>query len=198
MELQTLIFMGPSGSGKGTQANLLDQYLRKYDTEHETFKLETGAGFRSFIEGDSYSAQLEKELMKNGVRAPDFLAIHIWSHIMIQYFKHSNQHVLIDGSPRSVPEAMALKTALLFYKLNKPTVLYFNASREWSIARMNERGRNDDDIENINRRLDWYERDVVPAIEIYREDPDVRVIEVDAEQTIEEVQAGIIEKLSLK
>jgi len=197
MELQTFIFLGPSGSGKGTQAHLLQQYIEEHDASRKVFKLETGAAFRAFIESDSYSAQLEHEVMARGVRAPDFLAIYLWAKIMIEKFTHNDQHFIIDGSPRSLTEAMALKTAMVFYGRIKPTVLYFHASRQWSISLMSNRGRSDDDIDNSNKRLNWYEHDVVPAVDYYRNDELFRFVEINAEQSIECVHKEILEKLSL-
>ncbi|MDP3988662.1 MAG: nucleoside monophosphate kinase [bacterium] len=197
MELQTLIFLGPSGSGKGTQTQLLKQYIEEHDLVYPIFALETGAAFRNFIKGDSYSSQIERDVMARGIRAPDFLAIYLWAELLVKDFTHNDQHFLIDGSPRSLTEAVALKTAMEFYQRRKPTVVHFSASREWSVSLMSERGRLDDTIEDIHKRLDWYERDVVPAVDFYRNDPLFTFVEINAEQPIEAVHRDIIEKLAL-
>lgn len=57
MTPQTFIFFGPSGSGKGTQARLLIEYLEKKDPERKTVYIETGRRFRDFITEASYTAK---------------------------------------------------------------------------------------------------------------------------------------------
>jgi adenylate kinase family enzyme len=69
-------------------------------------------------------------------------------------------------------------------------------SREWSKKRLLARGRGDDTAQDIEERLTWYESNVMPTIEFFRKDPYYKVVDVNAEQTIEEVQKEILEKIS--
>ena len=58
MSPQTFIFIGRSGCGKGTQAELLQKRVKEKDQSSEIFYLETGAYFREFLRGEKYSNKL--------------------------------------------------------------------------------------------------------------------------------------------
>lgn len=193
MNLQTFIFTGRSGCGKGTQVALLMDYLQKHDSR-SIYHLETGAGFREFIKTPSFSAKLSNEVYLKSDRQPDFLAIWMWSHMLIESLKE-NQHLMIDGTPRSVTESMALKTAFTFYQRQMPKVIHLEVSRGWSEKHLLSRGRSDDVTAEIKKRLDWYDKDVVPAIDFFRNDPMIEVIEINGEQSIEKVFSDLIDKL---
>jgi adenylate kinase family enzyme len=60
------------------------------------------------------------------------------------------------------------------------------------MARAQKEGRKDDNEGSINRRLDWFDHDVVPAINYYRRDRDYDFVEVNGERSIEEVHRDII------
>jgi len=76
-------------------------------------------------------------------------------------------------------------------------VIIINVSRDWAIKLLLARGRHDDNEEDINSRLDWYETNVVPAINFFKEHTDYKILEVDGEATIEEVHKRIIESLGI-
>ena len=61
MELQTVIFYGKAGAGKGTQAQLLKKYLEEKDPEQPVLYIETGAAFREFAKQSSFTAQMVKK-----------------------------------------------------------------------------------------------------------------------------------------
>ncbi len=192
---QTFIFIGRSGCGKGTQAALLMEKLKAEDSG-DIFYLETGQRFREFVKQPNYTSGLSYEIMKRGERQPDFLAAHIWSHVLIATF-NGRQHLFIDGTPRSKNEAVILDTAIKFYKLNKPFVVYMDVSNEWARERLLARGRADDKgAEGVEKRLAWFERDVMPAVEYYREHPDYHFLHINGEQSIEEVHTEFLEKIA--
>ncbi|MEQ1499825.1 MAG: nucleoside monophosphate kinase [Parcubacteria group bacterium] len=195
MSPQTLIFIGRSGCGKGTQIKLLHDLLQKKDSNTEIFYLETGQRFRDFIKVESYSATLAKAIYESGERQPDFLAIWMWSHLLVESFKGS-EHLIADGTPRSLSEAIAFVSAMKFYKRPQISVVYMNVSREWSEKRLGERGRFDDiDPDKVKKRLDWFDRDVMPAVDYFRTSSEVNLIEVMGERTIEEINQDIVQKL---
>ncbi len=192
---QTFIFIGRSGCGKGTQAALLMEKLKAEDSG-DVFYLETGQRFREFVKQPNYTSGLSYEVMKSGARQPDFLAAHIWSHVLIDTF-NGRQHLVIDGTPRSKNEAVILDTAMKFYQLEKPFIVYMNVSNDWARSRLLERGRSDDKgADGIEKRLAWFERDVMPAVEYYRNNPDYNFLEINGEQTIEEVYTELISKIA--
>ncbi len=192
MNPETIIFMGRSGCGKGTQAKLMQEYLKTKDPTRDIFYLETGDMFRKFIAGDSYSSKLSKAIMEAGTLQPAFLAIHIWSHEFIDNLK-GDEHLVLDGTPRTLSEIEALDTAFTFYNRTTPTVFIINVSNDWSRTRLTERGRMDDSrAGDMEKRLEWYETDVVPAIRHMENAKMYKVVEINGEQPIEKVHADII------
>jgi adenylate kinase len=131
--------------------------------------------------------------MVSGQRQPDFLAVWMWSHHFIEDLR-GDEHLIIDGTPRSLDEAKILNNAMSFYKRVQPKVIHIAVSRAWSEKHLLARGRADDIKADIKTRLDWYERDVVPALEYYRTNPNYQFVEVNGEQSIEDVQKEILAK----
>ena len=195
MNKETFIFIGASGSGKGTQVALLKEELLKKDPTTPIFYLQTGQYFREFIKDDSLASRIAKDAINNGERAPDFLAMYIWSKVFVENLK-GEEHLIIDGSPRSLNEARNLDIALKFFKREHPAVIYINVSRKWSfdhlMARATKDGRIADNAESINKRIAWFDADVLPAIEKFRRDRDYDFVEVNGEQSIEAVHRDIM------
>ncbi len=192
--LKTFIFIGRSGCGKGTQVKLLVDYLKEKESG-KIFTLQTGQHFRDFVAKDGFANDLAKKIMKEANRQPDFLAVWIWSNAFLENIKNE-EHLIIDGTPRSLNEARTLDTAIKFFKREKPFVVYIDVAREWSEDRLLARGRADDlEIEDIRKRLDWFEDDVIPAVSFYRNNPDYNFININGEQTIEEVNKEMVEKI---
>ena len=192
----TFIFIGRSGSGKGTQAELLISYL-KNTFSNQVFYLESGEKFRDFVSSSSYTATLASEYMNAGKLQPTFLATHIWSHLMIEQMK-ADKHLVVDGNPRSLLEAQVLDTAFKFYDRVKPVIVYVNVSREWAVDKLTKRGRGDDKtLAGINKRLDWFDRDVMSAVVFYKKSKDYNFLDINGEQTVEEVHAEIMKKIKI-
>ncbi len=194
MPPQTFIFIGRSGCGKGTQADLLQKIVKEKDPIGEIFYLETGAYFRDFIKGEKYSNKLSNEVYKKGERQPDFIAIWMWTHLLLEQFK-GTEHLFLDGITRSLPEAMAFTTALNFYD-RKAIVIHLNVGREWSKERLLARKRADDlDEKEVEKRLNWFDRDSIPAIGYFKVNDRYNLIQINGEQSIEKVHADIMAEL---
>src|SRR5262249_17441152 len=142
MSPQTFILFGRAGSGKGTQAKLLMEYLQKHDSGRKCLYIETGQKLREFIVQDNHSAQLTKEFMDTGGLMPAFMPIWLWSGFLIKNFT-GNEHLIFDGTCRRSYEAPVLDTALKFYKREQPTLIVLDTSHQWSIERAVARGRSD-------------------------------------------------------
>lgn len=190
------IFIGKSGCGKGTQADLLERYLEEINPERSVFHLETGDKFRELIAGRSYTSKLAKAIMEKGELEPSFLAVHIWAHILIDSYK-GNQHVIIDGTPRAFEEVSALDSTLEFYGW-KPHVIFMNVTDDWARTRLGERKRADDlEKSDVDNRLNWFQERVMPVIEYLRTSKGYTFHEINGEQSIEEVHREIRSKLNL-
>ncbi|TSC54815.1 MAG: adenylate kinase [Parcubacteria group bacterium LiPW_30] len=196
MDLQTFIFIGRSGCGKGTQAELLKKYVEEHDTEKRSiYYLETGERFRNFLSKDGYSNKLAREIAENSELQPSFLAVSMWSSSFIENL-NGEEHVFIDGTPRTLPETYILETALNFYKRGRAKVIYINVSREESEKRLLARGRKDDKkIGDIEKRLNWFDNDVVPAVMYLSQSKNHDFYDIDGEQSIEDVHKELISKV---
>lgn len=196
MDQKTFIFIGRSGSGKGTQAKLLMKYFRETEPDKPLVYLQTGGEFRNFFKEDTYTSKLSKDIYEAGERQPDFLAINMWSNFLIKNF-NGEGYLVMDGTPRSLNEANALDTALNWlYEMKSPYVIYMNVSNDWSIKRMLNRSRSDDHLEDIKSRLEWFDKDVIPAVEHYRSNDYYNLLEINGEQSIEDVHKEILSKIS--
>jgi adenylate kinase len=197
MNLKTIIFIGRSGCGKGTQSEKMLDFLKVHD-KRKVFHLEAGQRFRNFIAEETYSSLLAREIADAGGLQPEFLSIWAWTSELIKHVdKHD--HLMIDGTPRRLIEAKILESALDFYGRPQIDVIYLNVSREWATERMVERGREDDkERSDIDNRMKWFENDVAPVLDYYRAHKYHNFIEINGEQDIEKVHLDILETLNLK
>ena len=191
--LHTVIFIGRSGCGKGTQADLLKNRIVRLDPDkNQILYVETGEHFRSFIRSKGYSSELSKEIYDKDERQPDFLACWMWSKMLVEELG-PDMHLVFDGAPRSHSEAILLSTALKFYQRTSPTVIYIDVGRKWAEERLLSRGRQDDKtLAKITKRLDWFEADTWPAVEYFKTNSLYRFLEINGEQSIEKVHSDII------
>lgn len=195
MNQKSFIFIGRSGCGKGTQAKLLSEYLKKVDPSRDILYIQSGQEFREFIKGNSTTAKLSADMYKLGTLQPEFLSIYMWTNVLVNKYK-SGEHLIIDGSPRKYHEAGVLDSIFSFYGLEKPIVINIDISKEVSINRLFARKRQDDTKEDIEERLSWYETDVVPAINYYKESKNYQFIRIEGDRSIEEIHKEIISKIN--
>lgn len=191
---QTFIFAGPSGCGKGTQVELLKEYLVRKTPEIAQFHSYTGDGFRAFIQGETFASRRAREIQLAGGIQPEFLAVWIWAELLIKKFK-GDEHLFVDGSPRKVGEAIVLDSALKFFKREDVKVLVLNVSDQETTKRLLARGRQDDKPEAIKERLGWYHDLVVPAVTYFKDRPGYEFIEINGEQTPDKVHQDIIKAI---
>lgn len=193
-EKKFFILIGRSGSGKGTQADLLRGYLEGKGHTKVTH-ITTGGNFRKFIISDSHIARLAHEVNSTGGLQPEFLAVWNWSNIFIENVT-GTETIILDGAPRKPFEVSVLHSAIHFLGYTEPVVVYLDVSESVARSHIKGRGREDDlDEEDVQSRLSWFETDVLPAYEMYLHDPRYKVIHVNGNQTIEEVHRELIAKL---
>ncbi len=186
----TFIFYGRSGSGKGTQAMLLEEYLKK-ETGRNVLYIETGKGFRDLATKNYLTSTLVKQIMTDGGLMPEFLPVWIWANALVKKFT-GEEHLILDGLARRIDEVPILDSALNFFGVGQPYIVYLNISRERAFDMLKGRGRADDTDESINERLDWFEKNVQFALERLRNTPNYRFLDINGAQTIEKVHADII------
>jgi len=190
----TFIFFGRSGSGKGTQAKLLKEYLEKADHHRRVLYIETGDRIREFMYQTGYTSSLVKGIIDHGGLLPEFLPIWIWTDYLIRNYT-GKEHLILDGLSRRVSEAPVLDSALKFYKCEKLYVVLLDVSREWSKERLMARKRKDDTARDIEARLDWYDTNVVSTMDFFKKNPSYKFLTINGEQSIEEVQKEIVSKI---
>lgn len=196
MEKAAYIFIGQSGSGKGTQAALLEQSIKASHPDTTLLHFETGTIFRSFIQTDSYTAHKTKEVMDQGMLPASFIGVHVWSHELINSYTGQDV-VIIDGTPRVLEEVPILLSAAKFYGWNLQ-VIYLEVTDTWADERLRGRGRADDVVEHERTaRLKWFHDNVMPAVEFLKTSSDCTVHTINGERSIEEIHQDICETLGL-
>ena len=188
------LLMGRSGCGKGTQAKLLIKYL-KDNNFAETLYVYTGERLRNFAEKEeNFAARLAKSKMKDGDLLPSFLAVWLWSGALIEGVKENN-NVIMDGSPRTLLEALMMDDAMEFYGRSDVVPIFLETSEEWSTQKMLGRGRSDDNLKSIKKRMAYFEKSVAPVIDYYEKESKHKLIKVNGEQSVEDVHREILEKV---
>jgi len=199
MTKKAFIMIGRSGCGKGTQANLLSEYLLKNAQDGDAGKpnvlyVQSGNEFRNFGQRTNYSAKLSKAINDVGGLQPEFLAVYMWTSVLVREY-NGNEHLIFDGMPRKVHEAGVLHSVFDFYKLPKPQVIYLNVGADWATKHLLVRGRHDDNVQDIENRLKWFDDEVLPTIEFYRKNKYYDFHEINAEQSVEAVRKEIVTKV---
>lgn len=194
MQKEFFILIGKSGSGKGTQSELLKDYLIEEKNINDVVYITTGKSFRKFSEQDNFSAKIVKNIIDKGGLCPESFAT--WN--VINLFVDSlneNSTVLLDGSPRRIEEAHRLEETLDFYGYKNIVVLYIDVDNTWATDKLTSRGRADDMKTGIESRLSWFDSGVLPIVEYYKSNTKYNFLTINGMQSVEDVQKEILEKL---
>lgn len=190
METRTIIFIGPQGSGKGTQVEHLIKHLKDQEDAAEVVEVQTGRGFRELVESGGYTASRIKDILDHGGLVPDFLTQSVVVAQLIYELK-ADSTIVMDGFPRNLEQAKFVDDLLAFYLRENLSVIYLDTPDEIVKERMLSRGRQDDSEESIKERLRLYEEMTKPVIKYYKDRPDTNFITIDGAKTIPEVQEDI-------
>jgi adenylate kinase len=197
MQATTIIFIGPQGSGKGTQIELLYKKITELDPLRRVVDIQTGRRFRALAAKRETYAERKIELsMQSGALQPDFITHLLWGQAMLDQLDPKS-HLLIDGFPRTVTQAEVLEDALSFFERDFVHVINLDTPEEIVRARMQERAREDDTDDSIETRLAWYRDDTLPVLDYYRVRPDTKVHDLNGTDTIEGVHKQILDALEL-
>ncbi len=197
MQPLTIIFIGPQGSGKGTQIEKLDIVLNKKDPTRQTLDIQTGRRFRALaMRGEGYTEDHVSATLDSGVLQPLFLSVVLWGDAMREHL-NPDCHVLIDGFPRTVAEAIVLESALSFYKRDSVIIINLDTPEEIVRKRMEGRARKDDTKASIEARLEWYRNETLPVIDYYRKRNNTIVFDIKGTDSIDGVHQQILNVLGL-
>jgi len=196
MHPHTIIFIGSQGSGKGTQAKYLSEYLVENDLAHSVMDVETGKLFRALTQTKNATADRVRALIENGNPVPDFVTN---SFVMADFRDRymTDMHITLDGYPRNVVQAKFLDDVLAFYDRPEVSVVHLDTPEAVARERMLARGRQDDTEETITQRLQWSMEMMEDLLGYYRAREATTFVTVDGTATIEEVQAEIRSGLNI-
>jgi adenylate kinase len=178
-----LVFLGPPGAGKGTQASGVAE---AGCIPH----ISTGDMLRAAVAAGTPVGLKAKAVMDAGDLVPDDVIIEIVADRLRE--DDAAKGFLLDGFPRTLAQAEALDKVLAeIGKLD--AVIYFSCADETVVERIMGRaakeGRQDDNPETVRSRLRVYDEQTAPLIDYYRQQG--LLSEVSAEPTIDEVAADL-------
>ncbi|MHC4841441.1 MAG: adenylate kinase [Planctomycetota bacterium] len=164
MSKKILVFLGPPGVGKGTQA-------AKLATDLDLPHISTGDIFRDHLKRETELGQKAKAFMNEGNLVPDDLTVELVNSRITQDDCASGY--ILDGFPRTVAQDDALEKVLASRDEKVSAALYFDAPRETVVARISGRAelenRPDDSPEKVRVRLEVYDQETGPLVPHYRE-----------------------------
>lgn len=174
-----IILIGIQGSGKSTQGNLLAEKLN-------VPYLSTGHIFREIAKEKTPAGRYIKETMNAGYLIPDEKTLEVVSEYLSR--PEYKAGYILDGFPRTCTQAEAFANGV-----NK--VVYLKVSDEEALRRIAGRkeAREDESPKAIQKRIDLFHRFTEPVLDFYRNKG--TLVEVDGEQTIENIFAEILSKL---
>ncbi|MDR0849849.1 MAG: adenylate kinase [Propionibacteriaceae bacterium] len=184
-----MLIMGPPGAGKGTQGKQVAQ-------EFGIPEISTGAIFRSNVANQTELGKIVSAIMEKGELVPDSVTVDLVADRLAQ--PDTEPGFLLDGFPRTIPQAEALDTILADLGVQLDAVLSLVVSGETLIQRMLKRaeieGRADDNEETIRRRFEVYTAETEPLLALYRERG--ILVEVDGLGEVAEVNQRIVAALT--
>ncbi|GAB4534596.1 MAG: adenylate kinase [Pleurocapsa sp.] len=182
--VKRLIFLGPPGAGKGTQAKILAEI-------HNIPHISTGDILRQAVKDETPLGIKAKDYMEKGELVPDDLILNLIKERLAQ--ADTNNGWILDGFPRNVSQADFLEKLLAELNENADCVLNLAVPDEVLVKRLLARHRKDDNEETIRRRLEIYHHDTVPVIDFYTKRGTLKVI--DGEPVMDEVTKALQEAI---
>jgi adenylate kinase len=181
-----LIFLGPPGAGKGTQAQ---QVAELAGIPH----ISTGEILREAIAEQSDLGQRASSYVDKGELVPDDLILDLIKDRLSHEDTQSGW--ILDGFPRNVNQAQFLDQLLAQLNQQADVAVNFAVADQVLIERMLARGRKDDNEETITRRLQVYREQTAPVLHYYEERNELQ--SVDGDRSVEEVTVSLRAFLNL-
>ncbi|KOP22598.1 adenylate kinase [Hapalosiphon sp. MRB220] len=175
-----LIFLGPPGAGKGTQAKTLANHC---DIPH----ISTGDILRQALKDQTPLGIKAQSYMDRGELVPDQLVEEMVEERLCKPDAKSGW--ILDGFPRTVKQAAFLGELLQKLEQQGEKVVNLDVPDDIVVDRLLQRGRSDDTEEVIRRRLEVYRSETAPLIDYYGDRH--LLITVNGNQSLEEVTADL-------
>jgi adenylate kinase len=186
-----VLFMGPPGAGKGTQAALVAEHFG-------VPQISTGDIFRANAAAGTELGLIAKRYMKAGEYVPDEVTNDMVRARLAE--PDARRGFLLDGYPRTVDQVARLDEMLADLGTSLDGVIVLQVDREELIARLLERartsGRADDTEDVIRHRQEVYAEQTTPLLSLYSERG--LVVEVDGHGTVDEVAERIWNALAMQ
>ncbi len=184
----TLVVLGRSGSGKGTQADFIVRRLQKEGVRH----FETGRFLRELMKKKNLTTEIGRGVMSAGRLFPAWFAAYTWLREIIEK-GHADKHLIYDGAPRLRWEAELIDAVMRWHNRPLSICLFIDIGEREATKRLLRRGRRDDDRAAIRNRLKFFIKYVSKSIRYYKEHG--RLISINGEQSPENVWREIDSKL---
>lgn len=205
--------LGKSGSGKGTQADLL---VEKFGLEH----IGSGDLLRVRSKENDFTGKKLSQTLKKGNLVPTPVILKLWLDRVEELKNKKNlRGFVMDGNPRKILEAYFIDETFEWYSWKLKAILIDISDKE-AVVRLTKRricknckeiipyigkfknikdcpkcggqliARNDDKLTAVKKRLTWFKREVQPIINYYKKTG--RLIKINGEQSIEKVFKDIL------
>ena len=182
-----LFFFGPPGAGKGTQAKFIS---KKLNIVH----LSTGEVLRGQLIKESKLSLDLKKILENGELVSDKIMNQIVSERIIQ--KDCNKGFIFDGYPRTMPQAYFINDYFARQKLTFDYFFEFKIDTNLIIERIINRSivekRTDDSEEVIKTRLEKYNEETKPILDLYKKHYNSIYHTIDSNQEIEKINSLLL------
>ncbi len=179
-----IVFIGPPGAGKGTQAERL---IEKYKIAH----LSTGDMLRAARDAKTEVGKKADEFMSGGQLVPDEIIVEIIGDRLQE--EDCKGGYLLDGFPRTIAQAESLDEMLAKKETPLDGVLELRVPEEALFERLAGRGRADDTPEVIRQRLVAYREQTEPLLDYYQNQNQLKSI--DGTGTVDEIFGRVVEVL---
>ncbi|MGD0576620.1 MAG: nucleoside monophosphate kinase [Candidatus Staskawiczbacteria bacterium] len=219
MSKQVIILLGKSGSGKGTQAELLKE---KFGYAHVI----SGDLLRSRAKKSDFTGKKLANVLAHGGLAPTGVIFKLWLDKMEKIENDENlKGVILDGNPRKIKEAYLVDEVFDWYEWKNVKAILIDISDQVAAFRLGKRRicknkkcgniipftdkykdikkcpkcgselilRNDDNPKSVEKRLSWFKTEVQPIVDYYKKTG--RLVKINGEGTIEDIFKEILKAI---